>query len=82
MSRASDPWPASTRERYMARVIARANAILRRPIVTVTVEGGDTLGEIASAHGLALAALLPYPENAKYRANPGLIRPGDIVRVK
>jgi len=63
-------------------VIARANAILRPPITTVTVWSGDTLGEIAAAHRLTLAALLAFPENAKYRANPGLIHPGDIVRVK
>jgi LysM repeat protein len=62
--------------------VDRANAILRPPIVTVTVKSGDTLSGIASAHGLTLVALLAYPENAKYRANPGLIHPGDIVRVK
>jgi LysM repeat protein len=63
-------------------VIARANAILQPPIVTVTVKAGDTLSEIAEAHRLTLAAILAFPENAKYRANPGLIHPGDIVRVK
>jgi hypothetical protein len=26
--------------------------------------------------------VLAFSENAKYRANPGLIHPGDIVRVK
>ena len=57
VSRRSDPWPPATREARVKRVISRANAILRPPIVTVT-------------------------ENAKYRANPGLIHPGDIVRVK
>ena len=82
MSRASDPWPASTREPYMAKIIARANAILRPPITTVAVRAGDTLGRIASAHGLTLAALLAFPENARYRADSGLIHPGDAVRVK
>ncbi len=82
VSRASDPWPASTREAYMRRVIDRANAILRPPITTVTVKAGDTLSGIASMHGLTLAALLAFPENARYRANPGLIHPGDVVRVK
>jgi Tfp pilus assembly protein FimV len=43
---------------------------------------GDTLSEIAGAHRLTLAVLLAFPENAKYRANPGLIHPGDVVRVK
>ena len=57
-------------------------SILRPPIVTVTVKMGDSLSAIASAHGLTPKALLAYPENAKYRANPGLIHPGDIVRVK
>ncbi len=82
VSRRSDPWPPATREARVKRVIARANAILVPPITTVTVKSGDTLGAIASSHGLTLAALLAYPENAKYRANPGLIHPGDIVRVK
>ena len=50
--------------------------------MTVTVKAGDTLGEIAAEHRLTLAALLGFAENAKYRANPGLINPGDIVRVK
>ena len=63
-------------------MITRANAILRPPITTVTVTSGDTLSAIASSHGLTLAALLAFPENAKYRASPGLIHPGDIVRVK
>ena len=63
-------------------MIARANAILRPPIVTVNVKAGDTLSEIAEAHKVTLKALLAFPENAKYRANPGLIHPGDIVRVK
>ena len=44
-------------------------------------EVGDSLSAIAAAHGLTLKALLGFPENAKYRANPGLIHPGDIVRV-
>jgi LysM repeat protein len=82
VSRRSDPWPPATREARVKRVIARANAIMRPPITTVTVKAGDTLSEIAAAHGLTLKALLAFPENAKYRANPGLIHPGDIVRVK
>jgi len=82
VSRRSDPWPPTTREARVKRVIARANAILRPPIVTVTVKSGDSLSAIASAHGLTLKALLAFPENASYRANPGLIHPGDIVRVK
>ena len=63
-------------------LIARANAILHPPITTVTVKSGDSLSAIASAHRLTLAALLAFPEDAKYRANPSLIHPGDIVRVK
>ena len=82
MSRRSDPWPPATREARIKRVIARANAILRPPIVTVAVKAGDTLNEIAVAHRLTLAALLAFSENAKYRATPGLIHPGDVVRVK
>ena len=50
--------------------------------MTVTVKAGDTLSGIAATHGLTLKALLAFPENARYRANPGLIRPGDIVRLK
>jgi hypothetical protein len=45
-------------------------------------EAGDTLSGIAAAHKLTLAALVALPENARYRANPGLIHTGDIVRVK
>ena len=82
VSRASCPCPKGSREAFLRDVIARANAILRPPIVTVTVKGGDTLSEIAAAHRLTLAALLAFPENAKYRTEPGLIHPGDIVRVK
>ena len=36
----------------------------------------------AASHALTLKALLAFSENAKYRASPGLIHPGDIVRVK
>ncbi len=82
VSRRADPWPPATREQRVKRVIARANAILRPPITTVTVKTGDTLSQIAAGHKLTLKALLAFPENAKYRANPGLIHPGDIVRVK
>jgi LysM repeat protein len=82
VSRRSDPWPPATREQRVKRAIARANAILRPPIVTVTVKAGDSLSAIASGHGLALKALLALPENSKYRANPSLIHPGDIIRVK
>ena len=82
VSRRSDPWPPATREARVKRVISRANAILRPPIVTVTVKAGDSLSAIASAHGLTLKALLAFPENAKYRANPGLIHVGAVVRVR
>ena len=46
------------------------------------MKSGDTLSEVAAAHGLTPKALLAFPENAKYRANPGLIHPGDVIRVK
>ena len=81
VSRRSDPWPPATREARVKRVIARANALLRPAIVTLTVKAGDTLSGIASVHELTLKALLAFPENAKYRANPGLIHPG-VVRVR
>lgn len=51
-------------------------------IVWYTVVSGDTLSEIAIRYNLALSALLAFPENAAYRANPGLIHAGDRVRVK
>jgi LysM repeat protein len=82
VNRASCPCPKASREAFLGDVIARANAILRPPIITVTVKSGDTLSEIAAAHRQTLAALLAFPENAKYRADPGLIHPGDVVRVK
>ena len=71
VSRRSDPWPPATREASVKRVISRANALLRPPIVTVTVKSGDSLSAIASAHALTLEARLAFPENARYRANPG-----------
>ncbi len=40
VSRRSDPWPPATREARVKRDITRANAILRPPIVTVTVKSG------------------------------------------
>jgi LysM repeat protein len=87
VSRRSDPWPPATREARLKRVITRATAIVKPPVVkpakaTVTVKPGDTLGAIASAYKLTLKALLAFPENTRYRANPGLIHPGDVVRVK
>ncbi len=66
----------------MARVIKRAHDLCYPPIVTVTVKPVDTLSGIAKANALTLAALLAFAENAKYRANPSLIHPGDVVRVK
>lgn len=90
VNRPSDPWPAAHREAHMATIIARAKAILKPPappkpkpaIVNHTVVSGDTLGGIAQAHGLTLAKLLAFAQNARYRANPGLIHVGDVVRVK
>jgi LysM repeat protein len=82
VSRASCPCSKAGREAFLGDVIARANAILRPPITTVTVKAGDTLSELAEAHKLTLKALLAFPENAKYRATPALIHPGDVVRVK
>jgi LysM repeat protein len=72
VNRASCPCPKASREAFLGDVVARANAILHPPLTTVTVKAGDTLSEIAAAHRLTLAALLTFPENAKYRANPGL----------
>jgi LysM repeat protein len=87
VNRASCPCPKPSREAFLGDVIARANAILKPPApkpttATVTVKAGDTLGAIAAAHKLTLKALLAFPLNAKYRAEPGLIHPGAVVRVK
>lgn len=71
VSRRSDPWPPATREARVKRVLSQVSAILRPPIVTATVKASDTLSEIAAAHGLTLKALLAFPENARYRAEPG-----------
>ena len=54
--RTSCPCPKAGREAFLGDVIVRANAILRPPITTVTVEAGDTLSEIAAAHQLTLNA--------------------------
>ena len=84
VNRPSDPWPAATREARLKRVIDRANAILEPPpaIVDHVVVRGDSLSAIATAHGLTLAKLLAFPQNATYRKNPALIHVGDKVRVK
>ena len=83
VNRASCPCPKASREAFLGDVIARANAILRPPIVTVAVKAGDTLSEIAAAHRLTLAALLAFPENAKYREpgahSPGRHRPREVT---
>jgi hypothetical protein len=76
VSRRSDPWPPATRGALVKRVTSRANAILRPPITSATVNAGDSLSAIASAHRLTLKTLLAFPENARYRAEPGLIHPG------
>jgi len=50
VSRRSDPWSPATREARVKRVISRANAILRPPIVTVAVPtGGSTTRATSSA---------------------------------
>ena len=82
VDRASCPCPKASREAFLGDVIARANAILHPPIATVTVKSGDTLSGIATAHKLTLAALPAFSENARDRANPGLIDPDDVVRLK
>jgi GH25 family lysozyme M1 (1,4-beta-N-acetylmuramidase) len=66
------------------------------PTVTPTakrfhvVVRGETLSGIAARHGFKPTPRLPafrvmlnaFPENARFRANPNLIRPGDRVRVR
>jgi hypothetical protein len=47
-----------------------------------TVRSGETLSGIAAAYHTTVARILAFPENAKYRANPSLIHPGDVVRVR
>jgi len=50
VSRRSDPWRPATREARVKRVITRANAILRPPVVTAAVRtGGSTTRPTASA---------------------------------
>jgi LysM domain len=44
------------------------------------VQAGETLSGIASKHGLTLARLLEL--NPQFRANPGLIHPRDVVRLR
>ena len=55
-----------------------------KPIVKSyhTVVRGDNLSAICKSHGITLAKCLAFPENAKYRANPSLIYPGNKVRVR
>lgn len=42
-----------------------------------SVQAGDTLSAIASKNGMSLAQILDM--NPQFRANPNLIRPGDVV---
>lgn len=50
VNRASCPCPKAGREAFLGDIIARANAILRPPITTVTVKAGDSLSAIAADH--------------------------------
>lgn len=45
------------------------------------VQDGDTLYGIAKSNGTTYQKLLQHPRNAKYRSNPNLIYPGDIVYI-
>jgi hypothetical protein len=84
VNRASDPWPSTIREARVQRIISRANAILTPAPAKgfYTIKRNDNLINVAAAHGLSLAKLLAFPENARYRKNPGLIYVGNVVRVK
>jgi len=77
VSRRSDPWPPTTREARVKRVIDRANALLRPPIVTVTVRSGDTLSAIAVRIGTTVAKISALNKIA----NPSLIRVGQVLRI-
>jgi hypothetical protein len=44
-----------------------------------TIQSGDTLARIAAAHGTSLQRLLDA--NPRYRANPALIRVGEVVEI-
>jgi len=46
------------------------------------VLAGDTLGGIAATNGLSLARLLAFEGNHTYRADPDLIRVGDVVALE
>ena len=48
---------------------------------TYTVKRGDTLWAMSRRHGMNLKELLAIPANAKFRKNPDLIFPGQVVAV-
>jgi murein DD-endopeptidase MepM/ murein hydrolase activator NlpD len=47
--------------------------------MTYTVKSGDTLSEIAQAHGITLAQLLDA--NPQHKAHPNLIHVGDVLNI-
>jgi hypothetical protein len=55
-----------------------------KPVVKAyhTVKSGDTMWAICNSHHLTLKQCLAFPENAKYRNNPGMIHAGDRIRVR
>lgn len=75
-------------DRY-AGTLAQLHALARRPAPRPrppartfhVVVRGDNLSAIAAAHHLTLARLLRFPQNARFRAHPSLIHPGERVRV-
>lgn len=44
-----------------------------------TATGGDTLSRIAAQNGVSLATLLQTPGNEKYKTNPNLLKPNDVI---
>lgn len=71
--------------RGWSAVVHRDQFLPPKPIPAITthiVVAGDTLSGIAASHGISLTALLAFPENMRYRANPSAIFPGNVVRVR
>ncbi len=71
------------------QLLALAGVAPAKPAVATkkvfhTVQAGETLTSIAAAFGFSgfRALIARFPENRPFKANPGLIRPGDRIRVR
>jgi|GEM_PF-1117993 len=63
----------------VSNIASRATQLARQVGTSVTVKPGDTLSAIAKQHNISLQNLLDA--NPHKKANPDLIRPGEIITI-